>query len=93
MRICKSGRSGTGTSCGRVKEIGFGYTSSSSGYSYENLAVTSYCSLDGDSGAPIYVANTAYGVHQGSGSFCNRSYYQGIIAAQHGMNVDIILQP
>lgn len=48
--------------------------------------------MGGDSGAPVYASNTAYGIHHGSSSLCS-TWYQGIVAAQNGMNVDIILAP
>jgi hypothetical protein len=51
-----------------------------------------YCSMGGDSGGPVYASNTAYGIHQGGASLCG-SVYQGIVAAQNGMNVDVILAP
>jgi hypothetical protein len=90
-RVCKSGRSSTATSCGKVTHINQGYTDSD-GWSYTGLAKTNYCSRGGDSGGPVYASNTAYGIHQASPSLC-AGVYQGIVAAQNGMNVDIMLAP
>jgi hypothetical protein len=74
-----------------VTHINQGYTDRE-GWSYTGLAKTNYCGMGGDSGGPVYASNTAYGIHQGGASLCG-SVYQGIVAAQNGMNVDIILAP
>jgi hypothetical protein len=89
-RVCKSGRHGT--SCGRVVELNVGYTSVTSGYSYDFLASANYCGQEGDSGGPIDAFHHAYGIHQGGGDDCTK-FFQSIVNAQDGMNVDIILAP
>lgn len=68
------------------------YTDHVSGYSYRGMAVTTFCAQTGDSGAPVYASNTAYGLVSGGAGLCT-SYYQSIVAAQNGMNVDIIVAP
>jgi len=87
MRICKSGVSSDRTSCGRVKELGVTVTYST-GETINNLARTSYCSLGGDSGVPVYANNTAYGIHVAGSDGCV-AYYQGIRGAENLMNVDV----
>lgn len=87
MRICKSGVSPDRTSCGRVKELGVTVTYTS-GVTVRNLARTSYCSMGGDSGGPVYASNTAYGIHVAGSSGCV-AYYQGIRGAENAMNVNV----
>jgi len=87
MRICKSGVSPDRTSCGRVKELGVTVTYTS-GETIRGLARTSYCSQGGDSGGPVYVSNTAYGIHVAGADGCV-AYYQGIRGAENLMNVNV----
>lgn len=87
MRICKSGVSPDRTSCGRVKELGLTITYTS-GVTVRGLARTSYCSLGGDSGGPVYAGNTAYGIHVAGADGCV-AYYQGIRGAENLMNVNV----
>ncbi len=87
MRVCKSGVSSDRTSCGRVKELGVTVTYTS-GQTIRGLARTSYCSLGGDSGGPVYAGNTAYGIHVAGGTGCV-AYYQGIRGAENLMNVNV----
>jgi len=88
-RVCKSGRHST--SCGRIFDLGYSYTSGS-GYSYAYLARARYCWRGGDSGAPVYAYHNAYGIHQGGISESCTGYFQSIVDAQNGLNVDVMLE-
>ncbi len=87
MRVCKSGRISTG--CGEVTRLGYQYTDSS-GYTYSDLAATTYRRDGTDSGGPVYANNTAYGLHQGGSS--TRAFYQGIRGAMNALNVDVQIE-
>jgi hypothetical protein len=53
-----------------------------------------YCAQLGDSGSPVYAFHHAYGIHQGADEDVScTTYFQSIVNAQNGMNVDVILAP
>lgn len=87
MRICKSGI-GQSTSCGRVKELGVTVHYDNENVTVGGLARTSYCSLGGDSGAPVFASNRAYGIHVAGADGCV-AFYQGIREAENLMNVNV----
>jgi len=87
MRICKSGI-GQSTSCGRVKELGVTVHYDNENVTVGGLARTSYCSLGGDSGAPVFASRTAYGIHVAGADGCV-AFYQGIREAENLMNVNV----
>jgi hypothetical protein len=55
----------------------------------KNLARASYCSTNGDSGAPIFSYNVGYGIHHGSDKKCT-TWYQGLRWAEEKMNVSTL---
>jgi hypothetical protein len=87
MRVCKSGI-GQSTSCGRVKELGVTVHYTDRNITVGGLARTSYCSLGGDSGAPVFASNRAFGIHVAGADGCV-AYYQGIREAENLMNVNV----
>ncbi|MBO0880557.1 MAG: trypsin-like serine protease [Mycobacterium sp.] len=84
MRVCHSGFT-TGTSCGRVVDLGVIRTYE--GVTVRNLAQTNYCRDHGDSGGPVFARGAAYGLHV-AGTGCT-GYYQGIRGAENLMQVNV----
>ncbi|MEZ5380691.1 MAG: S1 family peptidase [Microthrixaceae bacterium] len=82
MPICKTGAA-TDTSCGFVTEVG-----ASSG-AIGNLGVAGLEALPGDSGAPLFKANTAYGLLMGGTAPYPTTYYSSVNAAEAILNVEI----
>jgi hypothetical protein len=88
-RVCTSGRHGT--SCGRVFDLGYGYTDGA-GYSFDFLARAGYCREGGDSGRPSMRSTMPTGsIMEVMGLY--GLLPESIVNAQDGMNVDIILAP
>lgn len=92
MRVCTTGAYRTATSCGQVlqRDVPFTYSSGATGTTVrvEHLARTNFCGQGGDSGAPVYAGNTAYGLQVAGATECD-SYYQGITGAENAMNVKV----
>ena len=87
MRICTTGASFGRSDCGNVTALGV--TASYGGKTVTNLGRGNFCGVPGDSGAPMYASRNAYGLQVAGASQCD-SFYQGIIAAENQMNVNIM---
>lgn len=95
--LCQTGAS-TGTACAEVSDLGADHVVSTPAGNFllKNLGELDMCGTTlGDSGAPIYKKNKAYGLHVGtaSGTFTCHTMYQGIRGAENALNVDILLSP
>ncbi len=94
-RVCHTGQT-TGTSCGRVTALGVSrtydipYNGRTLTRTVNDLAQTTMCIRSGDSGAPVYDHNIAFGIVATSRvGNCRDSYYQGIRAAENELNVRV----
>jgi hypothetical protein len=97
--VCKSGTT-TLTSCGTVGS--YGSTLTYGGVTVRNMGrADRMCSAFGDSGSPVFVGGTAYGIAGAGvdttqtcvgdvGGTYDRLYYTGVRSAQALMNVDIL---
>lgn len=85
MRVCTTGAYWGYTSCGRVTA-----TNATLDGTYTGLARTDMCGTNGDSGAPVYSYNIAYGLQVGGPATCE-TYYQGIGEALLLMNVNMTI--
>ena len=88
MRVCVSGAI-SGTSCGHVEQLGGG-----------GLAQVDLCADHGDSGAPIFSGQKAYGLLKGANGAepgqpapgrCQDRLYQGITEATQRLHVAVAL--
>src|SRR5215216_339067 len=82
MRVCVSGAI-SGTSCGHVERLGGG-----------SLAQVNLCTTHGDSGAPIFSGQKAYGLLKGTNNPddpCEDRLYQGITEATQRLHVAVAL--
>jgi streptogrisin C len=87
MRVCASGAI-KGTSCGNVERLGGG-----------SLAQVDLCADHGDSGAPIFTGQKAYGLLKGANPdemgnpppACQDRLYQGITEATQRLHVAVAL--
>jgi streptogrisin C len=88
MRVCTSGAI-SGTSCGHVEQLGGG-----------SLARVDVCGEPGDSGAPIFTGQKAYGLLKGADKpdpgqpapgRCQDRLYQGITEATQRLRVAVAL--
>jgi streptogrisin C len=82
-RVCVTGSYGL-TSCGIVSLLNV-----TTPWGLKHTALTNYCSNPGDSGGPVYVGHVARGIHIGGGNGCYPQYFQGIGAAENGLNVNV----
>jgi hypothetical protein len=88
MRICISGATSDTTDCGEVTQLGVTYTNTE-GVTVTNSGRANYCSMSGDSGAPLYASHVSYGIHNASAPGCD-TFYTGIKGAENLMNVDVL---
>lgn len=88
MRVCKSGRT-TATTCGTVTALGVSV--SYNGTIVRNLVQASFCAAEGDSGAAVFAARTAYGILSGSAGSCT-TFYQPVRSAASVMKVAVATQ-
>jgi len=86
MRICTTGGSYGKSDCGNVQKLGVTFTAE--GITVPNLGESNVCAVSGDSGAPMFASNTAYGLMSGGYSLCD-TVYQGIHAAENALNVNV----
>jgi hypothetical protein len=86
QRVCTAGAFWGQSNCGRV--TGLGQTFTYAGVTVRNLGRASFCGTQGDSGAPVFNANTALGLQVAGPTACD-SYYQGIVAAETAMRVRV----
>lgn len=86
MRICATGAFTGSTQCGNVLRLG--QTRTYLGRTVTGLGESSICAVGGDSGAPVYASNTAYGLIVARDSLCD-SFYQGIRGAENALNVNV----
>jgi hypothetical protein len=98
QRICTTGASSGSTTCGVVTALGVNHTfcatlPTPSCATVNNLGQTNICSSEGDSGAPLYAGNQAFGLLSGEWNAYTPciTLYQGIIGAENAMNVNIVL--
>lgn len=63
----------------------------------KNLGEASFCSVAGDSGAPVFASHQAFGLEnavtadsKGNPIHPCQSFYQGILGAAQAMNVNIV---
>jgi hypothetical protein len=91
MRICVSGAVFGRSNCGFVTQRGVTVSYAGLGVTVANLGRASFCSVNGDSGAPVWADHVAYGILV-AGSLTNQcdSYYQGIRAAASTLNVNVL---
>lgn len=93
--VCMSGGTTVPTECGSVVELNNTGTPCISGgtlcATITGRAKANYCRQSGDSGAPVFALNTAYGLHS-SGSGCT-AYYIGIRGSETALNVDVVFEP
>lgn len=85
--LCKTGAT-TGTSCGPLTDWGF-----SNGV-VNGLARVEANACEGDSGAPVYARNAAYGILSAGGDpgTCASSFlYQGVREIEQLMNVNVLI--
>lgn len=78
-RVCKTGTT-TKTTCGKVTGYNV-FFRGQGGY-----VQTTTCSDYGDSGAPVFAGNTAYGVHVGSAGGCS-AFFDPIARVLHNLTV------
>lgn len=94
-RVCSTGTTSGLTWCGIVEDLGYeaiyympgvdGYTS----HRVKGLSTTNICNRSGDSGGPVFVAHSAYGLQSGGYDvLCSMTYYP-IQYAEHDMNFDV----
>ncbi len=89
QRVCTTGSFFGRSDCGIVQELSV--TATYGGVTVNNLAQTNLCGINGDSGAPIYSSNVAYGMLvAGTPGQCD-ILYQGIRWAEAVLNVKLIL--
>ena len=83
QRICSTATY-TLTECGKV--IGLDKAFKADNFETTGLGLVNYTTINGDSGAPMYAANTAYGISVASDPAVG-SYYVGITYAVSRLNV------
>ena len=97
-RVCETGAV-SGTTCGTVVQLGVTVCEpvGSPCTVVQNLGEASFCGSQGDSGAPVFASNQAFGLavfkntyRSGLNFYCGTAY-QGIIGAANAMNVNIVL--
>jgi hypothetical protein len=83
---------GRHTQCGHVD--GFDGNYSDNGRSYDKLAETEFCGIEGASGGPVYKNGIVYGIWSGSETWgaggCQHGFYQGIREAEDRLHVRVI---
>ena len=97
-RICETGAI-SGTICGTVVQLGVAVCEPVGFPCTEvnNLGEASFCAGSGDSGAPVFASNQAFGLtvfhnnYRSGLNFPCGTAYQGIIGAANAMNVNIVL--
>lgn len=52
--------------------------------------VSGLCTIGGDSGAPYFALNTAYGIHSAGAGGCASAVAEHATEAEYRMNVEII---
>nr|MDT0657169.1 S1 family peptidase [Micromonospora sp. DSM 115978] len=90
MRICTTGAYYGRSDCGYVTQLNV--TATYGGVTVKHLGRGSFCGTGGDSGAPMYAKNVAYGLQVAGYSECD-SLYQGIRAAETKLNVNVLHAP
>jgi hypothetical protein len=89
QRICTTGAFLGFSSCGTVTELEL--TTTYGGVTVNHLGRGSFCGVAGDSGAPMYASHVAFGLQVAGFSECD-SIYQGILAAESVLNVNLLHQ-
>jgi hypothetical protein len=89
QRICTTGAFLGFSSCGTVTELEL--TTTYGGVTVNHLGRGSFCGVAGDSGAPMYASHVAFGLQVAGFSECD-SIYQGILAAESVLNVNVLNQ-
>jgi len=87
MRICTTGAFYGRSDCGTVTHLNASIDYGN-GVVVRGLGRGNFCGRGGDSGAPMYAGNTAYGIQVAGYRECD-SLYQGIRGAEDLMNVDV----
>jgi hypothetical protein len=86
--VCHTGRT-WGTGCGQINLYNATAPNGAGG-----MGRVDYCSAPGDSGGPVFVSHTAYGLHVDSDNrdlHCgDNAYFQGVIEAADSMNVRVL---
>ena len=92
--VCKSGAT-TYNTCGKVLSKTYSPSWVGSGGAY-NFVSTTYCAEGGDSGAGVYIDNTALGVHSGGETGAcdgsNFSAFGHIEFAQSALNATVMIE-
>jgi hypothetical protein len=89
QRICTTGAFLGFSSCGVVTELEL--TTTYGGVTVNHLGRGTFCGVGGDSGAPMYASHVAFGLQVAGFSECD-SIYQGILAAESVLNVNVLNQ-
>lgn len=95
-RVCETGLV-SGSKCGTVLKLGLTEPecdqNNQNCVMVDNLGEDSIASAEGDSGAPVYAANQAFGLLSAICAKCGAgvTFYQGIIGASNALNVNIVL--
>jgi len=89
-RVCISGATTAQSDCGTVTEVNVTTQLCAGTHcpTIRGLTRASLCAQAGDSGAPIYARNTAYGMLSGGYSACD-VVYQEVATAAAGLNVTV----
>jgi hypothetical protein len=82
MRVCTTGAFYGQSDCGTVTQVGMSFLGAG------NHVRGNFCGTGGDSGAPMYAGNTAYGLQTGGFTQCD-SVYMAIQHAENYLNVDV----
>ena len=89
MRVCTTGAAWGQSDCGYVSQTNATITDEYGTTS--GLVRANFCGIDGDSGAPMYSYNVAYGLQIDGYSMCD-SLYTPIRVAENAMNVDVVFE-
>src|SRR6185295_2721905 len=93
QRICITGAFFGESNCGVVTDLGVTVTETDGAghnVTVNSMGRASYCSIPGDSGAPLYASNTAFGINTAALTECD-TFFQGIRQAEANMNVTLML--
>jgi hypothetical protein len=90
QRICTTGSFLGFSNCGTVTELDD--TETYGGVTVSHLGRASLCAVPGDSGAPMYARHVAFGLLVAGFVGACDTFYQGILAAESVLNVNILHQ-
>jgi len=85
-RVCVTGSWFGSSNCGFVD--GVDVTVDYGDAVVSGLVSSTLCATFGDSGAPVYASNVAYGLISGGGASCE-TYFEPALTAENAMRVNI----